>query len=827
MCLCKQVLLLIILGDFNLNIFKNFTVGTKILAGNFIALALMILVGGVAIVRLNTIQHTVSDLADNLAVDQHLADQIESRILLARFYANKYIRDQKPEDMAQYQEALANFETLLAEADTTITKPQQVEILNQIKTGAQTYKSTFDEVSQLIDNREQTISTVLDVEGPMAQQKLDQLAQAAFDDNDFEVAYYALKANEALELMRLNAFRYIEHGDESWLEKFEKRYTEANAAFDSLEVDGQDTNRRGLMDEAATAVDHYAEGFATLHSDYSRQNELIETQLNVIGPQIRQTASNISTSVQADFQAQNAATTSLVMQSMTILGIIMVAAVVLVTVIALFLARTIANAVNIVTYAAIGIAEGDLEQWVEVHSNDELGRMAAAFQQMITHLKQMASTADRLAQGDLTADIEPKSERDVLGNALARMISSLRNLVGQMTDNANKVAKSSNQLTAAANQTDQATNQIRTTMQQLAAGAQQQSSSALQTKTSIDQIARAIDGMAHGAQEQAVAVAESASITNQISSAIQQVATNAQAGANDASNAAQTARHGVSIVDDTIRGMHTIKAKVGISTQRVQEMGQRSQQIGAIVATIEDIAAQTNLLALNAAVEAARAGEHGKGFAVVADEVRKLAEKSASATGEIAGLIRTIQQSVTEAVTAMEDGATEVESGVGRANEAGQALADILSAIEAVDDQVKGISTATQQMSSSAKELVNAMERVSEVVEENSAATEEMAAGSNEVAQMVDKIARVSQENSAAVDEVSFSVEKMGSQVQEVSTSAQNLNEMAQSLKGVVAQFKLNTTKTDTSEVPLQYSNQVKDVTPESLLANGNGYHAY
>lgn len=236
---------------------------------------------------------------------------------------------------------------------------------------------------------------------------------------------------------------------------------------------------------------------------------------------------------------------------------------------------------------------------------------------------------------------------------------------------------------------------------------------------------RAIDGIAQGAQEQAAAVAKSSDITSQISSAIQQVTANAQIGAQGATDAAQVAREGAITVEANLKGMESIKAKVGLSAHKVQEMGQHSHQIGAIVETIDNIASQTNLLALNAAIEAARAGEHGKGFAVVADEVRKLAEKSASATGEIAGLIRTIQQSVTEAVTAMEDGATEVESGVGRANEAGQALADILSAIEAVDDQVKGISTATQQMSSSAKELVNAMERVSEVVEENSAATEE------------------------------------------------------------------------------------------------------
>ncbi|MCB0165163.1 MAG: HAMP domain-containing protein [Anaerolineae bacterium] len=808
-----------------MNIFKNLPVGTKILAGNFIALALMVLVGGVAIVRLNTIENTVSDLADNLAVDQHLADQIESKILLVRFYANKYIRDQKPKDTTQYQEALTGFETLLTEADTKITKPERVEMLRQIETGAQIYKTTFAEVMQLITDRDQTVSTILDVEGPLAQKKLDQLAQAAFDKNDFAVVYHTLKASEALQLMRFSAFRYLEHGNEIWFGTFEEHYGEAKAAIDSLEVNIQDADWLELMNESVAGIDRYAEGFATLHNDYSRQNELIETQMNVVGPQIRQTASDISASVQADFQAQNMATTGLVVQSRIILSIIMGVAVVLVTVIALFLVRTIARTVNIVTSAAVGIAEGDLEQWVEVDSHDELGRMAAAFQQMIAHLKYMASATDRLAQGDLTADIEPKSERDVLGNALARMITHLRQLVGQMTENATNVARSSTQLTATAEQTGQATSQIRVTMHQLASAAQQQSASALQTKASIDQIARAIDGVAHGAQEQAAAVAESASITNQISLGIQQIAANAQAGANGASNAAETARRGASIVDDTIQGMETIKTKVGLSAQRVQEMGQRSQQIGAIVATIEEISAQTNLLALNAAIEAARAGEHGKGFAVVADEVRKLAEKSTTATGEIADIIQTIQLAVTEAVTAMEDGAAEVESGVGRANEAGQALAGILKAVEAVDDQVKEISLAAQHMSTSSKVLVQTMERVSAVVEQNSAATEEMAASSNDVSQTVDNIARVSQENSVAVEEVSFSVEKMGSQVQEVSISAQTLNEMAQSLKEAIAQFKLKKVDVSTGVLPRSDTFQPKEVERKPILVNGNGYH--
>jgi methyl-accepting chemotaxis protein len=244
-------------------------------------------------------------------------------------------------------------------------------------------------------------------------------------------------------------------------------------------------------------------------------------------------------------------------------------------------------------------------------------------------------------------------------------------------------------------------------------------------------------------------------------------------------------------LEDTLRGMQAIKAKVDQTAQKVEEMGSRSNQIGAIVGTIEEIASQTNLLALNAAIEAARAGEQGKGFAVVADEVRKLAEKSAAATREITDLVQSIQSSAGEAVQAMGESAEEVEKGVLLAQQSRQVLDTILQAAEKGKTSGETIAVAAEKMTRLAGELSNAMNTVSSVVEGNTSATERMATGSDEVSQAIENIASVSEENSAAVEEVAASTEEMNAQAKQVTAASSALEEMARGLKDLVAQFKL------------------------------------
>ena len=422
---------------------------------------------------------------------------------------------------------------------------------------------------------------------------------------------------------------------------------------------------------------------------------------------------------------------------------------------------------------------------------DEVGVIGVAFDQLINYMQEMGVAATTIANNNLTVAITPKSQHDELGNAFALMISGLRSVIGQVAQSAQSVSIAASQLASASDQSGKATNQIATTIQQVASGTTQQSEEVSKTSGSVEQMGRAIEGVAKGAQEQAKAISKASQVTTRISSAIDQVANNAQAVTRDSAEAAKHSRNGAQTVKETISGMESIRNKVSLSASKVEEMGNRSGEIGVIVETIEDIASQTNLLALNAAIEAARAGEQGKGFAVVADEVRKLAERSSLATKEIATLIKGIQSTVSEAITAMKESATEVEAGVTKANSAGEALENILVTAESVFKQAEEAGNAAAKVSAAAAELVESVDAVSAVIEENTAATEEMAANSSELTQAVENIASVSEENSAAVEEVSASTEEVLAQVEQVSASAASLMEMAQGLQRVVAQFSL------------------------------------
>ena len=302
--------------------------------------------------------------------------------------------------------------------------------------------------------------------------------------------------------------------------------------------------------------------------------------------------------------------------------------------------------------------------------------------------------AKRLAEGDLTAQVEVTSKDEVgqLLMAMEQMVQSLRNLVGQTVQISAGIASASAQL--------------HSTSEQIATGAEEV---AAQTGT----VATASEEMAATSSD---------------------IARNCHAAADSAGVAACTTQSGFAIVQHTVDGIRIRGEHTKENARIVSNLGERSEQIGAIVGTIEDIADQTNLLALNAAIEAARAGEMGRGFAVVADEVRALAERTTKATKEISDMIRSIQQETKVAITSMEEGVKGTEKGAAEAAQLETSLQQILEQVNDVTMQVSQIATAAEQQTATTSEVTTNIQQITEVVQQTASGAEETAAAAAQLA---------------------------------------------------------------------------------------------
>jgi methyl-accepting chemotaxis protein len=346
-----------------------------------------------------------------------------------------------------------------------------------------------------------------------------------------------------------------------------------------------------------------------------------------------------------------------------------------------------------------------------------------------TPVLKIAEQVKMVADGDLTVDPLQVRNRDELGdlaNDFNRMTAFLRNSFGHVATNAHQVASTSEQLTASAEQTTHAT----------------------------EQIAEAIQLVAMGTDQQLISATDMRQVATDISGSMQEITANIQTVTDSSMEAASKAGTGQQVIGQVISQMSLINERVRTSAGVVQELGVKSTEIESITALITSIAAQTNLLALNAAIEAARAGEHGRGFAVVADEVRKLAEQSGVAAEQVQNLIGEIQKQTTNAITAMEHGTEAVNEGIVLVNHAGAAFEDILQAVDGVSHQTQGVAAAVQQVNAGTQMMAESMTGIAEVseqsatntqqvaasVEETNASMQEIASGSNMLAQMSEEL---------------------------------------------------------------------------------------
>ncbi len=260
------------------------------------------------------------------------------------------------------------------------------------------------------------------------------------------------------------------------------------------------------------------------------------------------------------------------------------------------------------------------------------------------------------------------------------------------------------------------------------------------TASASAQISASAEEMAAGASQQTEQASEVAAAVEEMSQTIGESTRNARKASELAHHSGKTAKAGGEVVTETIEGMNRIAQVVKLSAETVQALGRSSDQIGEIVQVIDDIADQTNLLALNAAIEAARAGEQGRGFAVVADEVRKLAERTTKATKEIAGMIRQIQKDTTGAVDSMVEGTKEVDAGKLLADNAGASLREIITSSGSVVDTVMQLAMTSEEQAKASNQISRSITSISNVTQETASGTHQIARAAEDLNQLTENL---------------------------------------------------------------------------------------
>jgi methyl-accepting chemotaxis protein len=403
---------------------------------------------------------------------------------------------------------------------------------------------------------------------------------------------------------------------------------------------------------------------------------------------------------------------------------------------------------------------------IENHGTDEVGQMGVATNEMLARLRATMYSYER-----------------------AR--TNLSGALGEVHVAAQSVSATSAEVNDAAQQSGQGSAQIAHTIGQVASGASDQARAAGDTANAVNDLQSVIESVRGGAAETARSVEAQAAAVDQMTRSIRTASRASSDVQSLGAAAGEAAANGALTVRQTVDGMARIKDAVEGAAVKVTELGAKGEQIGAIVETIDDIAEQTNLLALNAAIEAARAGEQGKGFAVVADEVRKLAERSSRATKEIAALIAEVQQGTDEAVAAMDAGAAEVSQGSELATRSGRAIDELAAAVAETRAAAEEIGGRIQTMASASEGVVGAMNEIDHIAKQNSQSAEEMLAHASSVIGQLNAIEGVSAATASHAQDVSAAAEEMNVQAQTLAGSADSLVMTSRGLARHTTQFRL------------------------------------
>jgi methyl-accepting chemotaxis protein len=442
-----------------------------------------------------------------------------------------------------------------------------------------------------------------------------------------------------------------------------------------------------------------------------------------------------------------------------------------------------------------------------------LNRVSSALDEVVREdFTRLSEALARLAEGDLRSEFRSAREQigdrggdeigdlvrsydalaaglRTIGSELTGGLAKLRELIGGVAGASHSVSVACEQTSAAANQASAAVEQIARAVEGVAGGAKEQALKIAHAGAAIEQLARSAQMIAEGATHQAAAIHQATGGIQQLDEEIESLSTHGNDLARSARDASTEAGGGNEAVAQTQAAMRRLREVSQRAADAMVALEERSAHVEQIVRTIEEIADQTNLLALNAAIEAARAGEHGRGFAVVADEVRKLAERSSQATGEISSILSAIRRETVAAAEAMRTSDESMAGGLSVAERAAAALEGVERAIETTTSVAEDLAARAHAMREASLRVTEHVATASAGVEENAAAANQMRITTEDVTATILPVAVAAEEQSGAAQQAAHATGELASGVQEIDATARALRQQAELLDALVARF--------------------------------------